>query len=169
MGAGGQAFQPTDTLRTLAQLLRDDDYHTAAFVSAAPLKRFSGMAAGFDVFHQPQGQSRRAEATNAAVFEWLETKHDQRFFLWVHYYDPHRPYNPPAPFAGKYRSEPELAAYLEERVFAPASGNGLATDFVNNRYDGEVRYVDEQIGKLLDVLRGGARPTGDLRDRETSR
>ena len=82
------------------------------------------------------------------MFEWLETKHDQRFFLWVHYYDPHRPYNPPAPFAGKYRSEPELAAYLEERVFAPASGNGLATDFVNNRYDGEVRYVDEQIGKL---------------------
>ena len=93
------------------------------------------------------------EATNAEVFEWLETKNDARFFFWVHYYDPHRPYEPSAPFADKFGSGPELTAYFDERVFAPTSGADPATDLLNNRYDGEVSYVDAQIGKLFDALR----------------
>jgi arylsulfatase A-like enzyme len=87
------------------------------------------------------------------VFDWLETKDEQRFFLWVHYIDPHWPYAPPKPFSRKHHSGPELTAYFEERAFEAGSGEEASTDIINNEYDGEVSYVDEQIGKLLDALR----------------
>jgi len=153
VGDRGKAFQPTNRLRTLAQLLRDEGYRTAAFVSAAPLKRYSGLDAGFDVFTQPEGHSRRAQDTNADVFDWLDTTDEQHFFLWVHYFDPHWPYAPLPPFSDKFHSGPELTAYLEERSFAPADDKAMATEIANNYYDAEISYVDEQIGKLLDALR----------------
>lgn len=154
VGVGGLAFQPTGSIRTLAQLLQEAGYRTAAFVSATPLKRFSGISAGFDEFQQPKGQAHLAEVTNAHVLAWLATENtSQPFFMWVHYYDPHGPYNPPAAFARKYKAGPELDAYFAERNFSPSNGAGRPTDVVNNRYDGEVSYVDHELGRLLDTLR----------------
>ncbi len=153
VGAGGAPFQPTEHLRTLAQLLQTDAYHTAGFVSATPLKRFSGLASGFDVFGQPRSQSRRAEDTNAEVFEWIEARNDRPFFLWVHYFDPHRPYDSPPPFADMYDSGPQLKAYLTEHAFPPEKPGEPSVLDANNRYDGEIRYVDEHIGRLLAALR----------------
>lgn len=152
VGVGGPTFQPTEHLRTLAQFFKDGGYETAAFVSATPLKKSSGMSAGFDTFREPKGESRRAATTNAEAFAWLE-KAQAPFLLWVHYYDPHAPYDPPEPFSEVYHDSPELKAYLDERDFAPAEGSGLATELVNNRYDGEVSYVDRQTGALLEVLK----------------
>jgi len=153
VGDSGKPFQPTNQIRTLAQLLQGNGYRTAAFVSAAPLKTYSGISVGFDVFAQPEKHSRSAEFTNVYVFDWLETIDEQRFFLWVHYFDPHLPYVPPARFADKFQSGPELTAYFEEHVFAPGKDEERTTDIVNNRYDAEVSYVDEQVGRLLDALR----------------
>lgn len=153
VGAGGMAFHPTGYLRTLAQLLQEGGYRTAAFVSAVPLKQVSGISAGFDVFEEPEGNSRPAEATNALVLDWLDHRDaTERFFLWVHYFDPHRPYTPPEPFASKYKSSPEFREYLAERAFRSLRGTEMAPEAMNNRYDGEVSYVDREIGRLLAAL-----------------
>jgi len=151
-GAGGKEFRPTRDLRSLAQVLQENGYRTAAFVSATPLKRYSGLSVGFDIFDQPERTQRRAEATNAAVLQWLETSDEEPFFLWVHYFDPHKPYHAPAPFSTKYRPEPRLDHYLSERKFDNGRNDG-SVDRVNNRYDGEVSYVDHQLGRLLAELR----------------
>jgi len=120
---------------TLAELLAAEGYTTGAVVSAFVLDKRFGLAQGFEhydddltVGDQPaQGgfRERRAELTNQAAARWLREHAAERFFLFVHYFDPHWPYAPPSP-------------YREEYAKAP--------------YDGEIAYVDEQIGKLLAVL-----------------
>ncbi len=120
---------------TLAELLAAEGYTTAAAVSAFVLDKRFGLAQGFEhydddltVGDQPaQGgfRERRAELTNQAATRWLREQAAEPFFVFVHYFDPHWPYAPPSP-------------YREEYAKAP--------------YDGEIAYVDEQIGSLLAVL-----------------
>jgi choline-sulfatase len=121
------------------EVLKKAGYRTAAFVSGFPLDRRFGMNRGFETYddHLPRGNDRRrtpyverfADATTDATLRWLEgpsgAKGPQAFFAWVHYYDPHAPYEPPGDLAERYRSSP---------------------------YDGEIAFVDRQIGRLLGSL-----------------
>ena len=69
---------------------------------------------------------RRAEETFARFSRWLETERQGRFFGWVHFYDPHWPYDPPSPYKEEFAGRP---------------------------YDGEIAYMDRYVGALLDRLR----------------
>jgi arylsulfatase A-like enzyme len=144
---GGLAFVPTERLRSLAQFLRDGGYRTAAFVGATPLKKHTGIDAGFEHFDEPRAAQRRAEATNLRVRRWLSAQNEEPFFLWVHYFDPHAPYDAPEPFGSRFAQEPEQARYLATRQFVNAS------TAVHDRYDEEVAYADHQLGRLLDELK----------------
>jgi arylsulfatase A-like enzyme len=154
---------------TLAELLRDAGYATAAFVSNHVLRRELGFDRGFEHFddrlpkpepNRPQIFERKADATSALALEWLAGT-DAPFFLWVHYQDPHGPYAPPAEFLGSagVPVEPEL----EEEPIPLLSSNtefggvpayqvqpGLTRPSqYRARYADEIRYVDHWIGELL--------------------
>jgi arylsulfatase A-like enzyme/tetratricopeptide (TPR) repeat protein len=118
------SFTLGEATPTLATALRDAGYRTAAFVSAFVLDHRYGLARGFDRYDDRLDLERRGADTVAAAGAWLtETAHDPRpFFLWLHLYDPHDPYEPPPPFAEAFRDSP---------------------------YDGEIAYDDQQIGELL--------------------
>jgi len=130
---GGYAI-PTG-VRTAAEDFAQAGYRTAAFVSGFPLDRRFGFDRGFQAFddHLPRGNDRRrtpyverfADATTDAALRWLATASAGPFFLWVHYYDPHAPYEPPAPLAERFRASP---------------------------YDGEIAFVDAQLARLLGTL-----------------
>jgi choline-sulfatase len=120
---------------TAAEDFAKAGYRTAAFVSGFPLSRRFGFDRGFEAYddHFPKGEDPRraphverfADATTDAVLRWLDASegpHRRPFFLWVHYYDPHAPYEPPGEFAARFRDEP---------------------------YDGEVAFVDQQLARLL--------------------
>lgn len=122
--------------RTLAKILQEQGWDTAAFVGSAVLKKNFGFNAGFDVYDDqmpkpgPSEQfleepERRAGVVVDRAIHWLNTQSQKPFFLWVHVYDPHLPYEPPSPFREQYRSHP---------------------------YDGEIAYTDQQLGRLIDVL-----------------
>ena len=66
---------------------------------------------------------RTGEQTVARAEDWMRTHAADPFFLWVHFYDPHFPYQPPAPYSEKY-----------------------------NAYDGEIAYTDAQLGRLMQLL-----------------
>jgi choline-sulfatase len=128
---GGFILQSSS--KPLARILHDQGWATAAFVSSAVLKKAFGFNNGFDVYddQMPRGGSRRefrddperrGSDTVDRALEWLNTQSGKPYFLWVHLYDPHMPYNPPGEFKEKYRNRP---------------------------YDGEIAYVDQQIGSLL--------------------
>lgn len=123
--------------RTLAEALRGRGLVTAAFVSGFPLARAFGLDRGFEIyddrFSAGEGASleRPASETTDAALEWLSSA-PAPWFLWVHYYDPHYPYEPP----------PDL-------VRRGARG----------AYEGEVAFVDRAIGELLagaESVAGGA-------------
>jgi len=127
----------------LPDLLRQHGYRTAAFVGSQVLDPKSAAAPGFDrgfetydaPFHiRGQGEDRyhsverRGMAVVDSAVAWLNQHPQGPFFLWLHFYDPHDPYDPPSPFKGQYPDSP---------------------------YDGEIAYVDSAIGKLLTRLRSG--------------
>ncbi|PWT90196.1 MAG: hypothetical protein C5B54_07615 [Acidobacteria bacterium] len=82
----------------LAELLAKQGYHTGAFVSMAALKDFFGLAKGFGTYKETFRDLGRpyayASEVNQFVFPWLEHEQNNRFFLWIHYSDPHFPYVP---------------------------------------------------------------------------
>jgi arylsulfatase A-like enzyme/Flp pilus assembly protein TadD len=122
------------TTPTLAEALRARGYATAAFVSGYTLRAPFGLDRGFDHYDDalPPGEDawreRPAPETTAAAVAWLRargTSPRPPFFVFVHYYDPHDPYSPPARLQGR----------------GPRGA-----------YDGEVRLVDEAIGELRRAL-----------------
>jgi arylsulfatase A-like enzyme/Tfp pilus assembly protein PilF len=128
----------------LPELLRARGYRTAAFVGSLILDPRGGLAPGFDRgfesydagFRARRGREdryqtmeRRAEDVVGRALGWLEGRKAEPFLLWVHLYDAHDPYAAPPPFGRRYGAAP---------------------------YDGEVAYVDAQVGRLLDALRARA-------------
>lgn len=114
---------------TIAQRLQASGWRTGAFVGAFVLDRRFGLARGFDVYNDAVARDPNDDSTSAleaqrrggevvdAALEWVRDADARPYFAWVHLYDAHVPYAPPAPH--------------------PQS------------YDGEIRYVDEQVGRLL--------------------
>jgi choline-sulfatase len=121
---------------TLATLLAAAGYRTAAFLGAFVLDHRFGLAGGFEVYddeipRDPKaGTILEAERPGRDVMDralgWLRKDDARPFFLWVHLYDAHAPYRPPAQWAAKHPGRP---------------------------YDGEISEVDEQVGRLLAELK----------------
>ncbi len=126
-------YRLVESETTLAERLKQEGYATGAFVSAFVLDGRYGLSQGFDKYDdhirtatgEANNPQRPADAVVDAALEWLKSRRaaspEQPLFAWVHFYDPHSPYSPPEPFK---------------------------TDF-SDPYDGEVAFMDEQIGRLL--------------------
>src|SRR5262245_32946057 len=137
---------------TLAELAKEEQYDTAAFVSAVVLAAPFQLSQGFDTYEQPHGKGgiftiveRNASETTQAAQAWL--KHHDRsrpFFLWVHYYDAHAPYRPPPEFLQKVRENEKLPPPKDDR-----DKQALEQRLT---YLGEVAYVDQQFGELMKTV-----------------
>ena len=134
-------FRLADGSVTLATLLHARGRPTGAFVGAFPLNRQFGLAQGFDVYDDVSARDslaadfslpeRRAADVVKVATTWI-ARQQTPWFAWVHVFDPHAPYAPPAPFDSQYASNP---------------------------YAGEVAYVDSALGPLLELARVQPRPT----------
>jgi arylsulfatase A-like enzyme len=142
---------------TLADVLRAGGYRTAAVVSAFPLARRFGLARGFDHFDDtflrdqasidaPEWEGfrldeafdRRADATTDRALAWLASASgSQPVFLWVHYYDPHSPYDPPPAYQGRFPNPEGRPGRLGRMIAA---------------YDAETRFVDDNVARLIDRI-----------------
>jgi arylsulfatase A-like enzyme len=158
---------------TLAETLQAAGYRTAAFVSSFVVDRMFGLARGFatyddrfprgtcknddgrwETFTLEGGFCRLGAATRASAEAWLEQngylagprgageKDEPPYFLWLHLFDPHDPYQPPAAEAALLPPLGEPPTELARQIAA---------------YDGEVRYADDQVGRLLDRLAAAGR------------
>jgi choline-sulfatase len=118
--------------RTLAEVLREAGFATGGFVGSLVLARSTGIARGFDAFDDAiaGADARRAERDGAEVVEralaFWDARAAERVFAWLHFYDPHLPYQPRGELAREYADDP---------------------------YAGEVAYVDALVGRLLDFLK----------------
>ncbi|MFT4570237.1 MAG: arylsulfatase A-like enzyme [Candidatus Binatia bacterium] len=148
---------------TAAELLRDDGYRTFGFASSAVMRaNVTHLDQGFEVWDDtlPTRESirinyeRRAHDTNRAVLERLEVG-DSPLFLFVHWIDPHGPYNPPAEASLRFHTPRDGAKRLPlHRVtsYQRLEGAVTLTDYID-AYDSEIHFVDEQVGLVLARLR----------------
>ena len=127
-------FVVREEFLTLAEHLKANGYATAAYVGAYPLDARFGLDQGFDIYNadyphdyytELTALERRAEDVVEKACEGIKDVNGP-WFIWVHCYDPHLPYEPPEPFRSR---------------------------FAENPYDGEVAYVDLMMGKLLECLK----------------
>lgn len=144
----------------LAERLRPAGYGTAAFVSSFVLARRFGLARGFEVYDDelPAGRAERtARDTTDRALSHLARDLPAPLFLWVHYFDPHAPYDPPAPFRGRYAKDPyrgEVAAMDEElgrlvAAFERRAGGPAAVVVVGDHGEGLGDHGESQHGNLL--------------------
>lgn len=152
---------------TLAELLGEAGWDTAAFVSGFPLvRRISGLDRGFahydDDMPDPRGGvanvQRGAEKTTDAVLAWLDARGADPFFLWLHYYDVHGDYDPGPAYAALF--EPDRSGpHLPLQSIPEYQRRGEETDASRYvaRYDGEIRRVDTELGRVLDRLQALSR------------
>ena len=122
---------------TLASLVQSHGYATAGIVGSAVLDSRFGLDRGFD-FYDGHFDFSRLDETNLDAMErpgnvvadkalaWLSQNYRKPFFLWIHLYDPHYPYRPPAPYSELYKTQP---------------------------YDGEIAFADTQVGRVLAFLK----------------
>jgi choline-sulfatase len=120
---------------TLAEAFRSAGYRTAGFVASFTLDSRFGLDRGFERYDDDLRRGEilknyRSERTAREVVEaflpWLTANADEKFFAWVHFYDPHLPYDPPSPFK-------------EMRPKSP--------------YDGEIAFMDSELGRILEKLK----------------
>jgi arylsulfatase A-like enzyme/Tfp pilus assembly protein PilF len=123
---------------TLAEVFKQNRYATGAFTAAFVVDGFFGLNQGFDTYYdnfpprdasmtagEEAGLQRRADEVLAVALEWLKKNSQGPFFTWIHFYDPHHPYDPPEPFRSRHW---------------------------DRLYDGEIAYVDMAMGKLIRFL-----------------
>lgn len=131
---GGFFLAPEQT--TLAELLGAGGFTTGGFVAAYVLDGKWGIGQGFETYFDDfdvsgsRGRSlgeiqRPANEVVDKALPWFETVKDRRFFAWLHFYDPHTPYDPPEPFRTTYEGHP---------------------------YRGEMAFTDSQVGRVVDHL-----------------
>jgi choline-sulfatase len=132
---GGFVLEKTHP--TIASIAHSAGFETAAFVGSRVLSKQFGLANGFTTYDDDmKGQTeeglpglfpeRRASVVTDHALQWLKKNGGRKFFLWVHYYDPHAPYAPPEPYRHTY---------------------------ARDLYSGEIAYMDEQVGRLLDGMK----------------
>ncbi|HTU52056.1 MAG TPA: sulfatase-like hydrolase/transferase [Acidobacteriaceae bacterium] len=129
---GGFALQPSSV--TMATILQRHGWDTAGFISASVLTRLFGFNQGFATYDDQldHRNSRDPVSTRAAnvtadhAIHWLQQQSGKPFFLWVHFYDAHFPYDPPAEFRKQYPEDP---------------------------YDAEIAFEDQQVGRVLDAVK----------------
>jgi len=125
------------TQPTLASVLKEHGYVTGAVVASAVLDSRFGLNHGFDFYYDHFDFSRLQEANidemerpgnvvADVTLDWLSKNYQKKFFLWMHLYDPHYPYRPPAPYSEEYK---------------------------DRLYDGEIAFADAQVGRLIRFLK----------------
>jgi len=164
-----------DEIPTLPELIQDwiGGYTTAAFDN---LVNFSShmdhLVRGFEYYvnvsrtSKPVHHHLRGDRINERLIPWIKEHKDERFFIFVHYWDPHTPYNQPEEFREVFRHEPGRIDDLEVKsadagynyvpgwgkvgeLWEPDPSSGKPTI---DLYDGEIRFVDHLIGEVIETL-----------------
>jgi arylsulfatase A-like enzyme len=144
---------------SVAEIFDAAGYSTAAFVGVRLLSSKSGASQGFDHFDSPKDAIERpADEVVQRALAWLDDLPDNaNFFLWVHLFDPHIPYAPPAAF--RPAAAGDLTSIDWKRLDEIAAKNdgdipAFMLQQIESLYRGEISYVDHWIGRLLERVEG---------------
>jgi arylsulfatase A-like enzyme len=160
-GASDNAVPVSPSAPLVSETAQAAGIATAAFVSSYVLDARFGFARGFATFHfEPdqhyawRGRERdafwtRGAATTDAALAWLRDHRSGPFLVWVHYFDPHAPYTPPAGFE---RPANEVIS-LDGKTLPPGLPSFAHLKDSIRGYRGDVAYTDFEVGRLFEGMR----------------
>jgi len=130
---------------TLAKALKQKGFTTGAVVSGPWMKKIFGLNTGFDYYNDDNissFHSKRASEVTSQALSWIKTIYEKPFFLFLNYFDPHYPYNPPGDFAHRFFPK------------SPHPGGKIPSmEEINYLYDAEILYTDYHLGLLFQQLK----------------
>jgi arylsulfatase len=150
---------PKDRL-TLAELLSAQGVHTAGFVANAVAGKLFGFDRGFSEFHEVfRTHGSRGDVFRQVLPDWLRKNRDRRFFAYVHFREPHFPYDPEPPFDTRFGPDgPIPKAARRDSAFFQDVNQGRRTFSEEERehlvrlYDGNLAYADQEVGAIVRAL-----------------
>lgn len=160
--ATGLGDRVPDRVTTMAEVLRRAGFRTAALVSSPLLGKEVNLDQGFQEYNVfpkgPEDKPANPDQLASLASRWIGAHARDRFFLWIHIFDPHIPWDPPASYlqgmkpppgmAPRLTAEQHLAIRLRERDPSPAERAWL-----RQLYRAEVRWVDAAVGSLVEALK----------------
>lgn len=160
--ATGLGDRMPERVTTVAEVLRRAGFRTAALVSSPLLGKEVNLDQGFQeytVFPKgPEDKPANPDQLAGLASRWIGAHARDRFLLWIHIFDPHIPWDPPASYlqgmkpppgmASRLTAEEHLAIRLRERDPSPAE-----REWLRQLYRAEVRWVDAAVGSLVEALK----------------
>ena len=152
-----------ESVPTLATMLKELGYATGAVINAPALKPEFGLSRDFDFYDMTPLGGRRGDGTTRDALAWIDEVRDGPFFMFVHYFDPHIPYGPPAGYDDLFHKgyegtiknpfDIDIFSRSREKLFEEIK---VLTDDdwaeIIDLYDGEIVFVDEAFGALMGGL-----------------
>ncbi|MHC5085000.1 MAG: sulfatase-like hydrolase/transferase [Planctomycetota bacterium] len=153
-------YMLADSNLTLAEMLKASGYTTGGIISSYVLEEGFGLGQGFDTYDDEfdeidnqLGAERRGGEVSAHAIKWLDENRDEDFFLFLHYYDPHSPYDPPEPYRGLFGSIAAAEAIgLTDNTSLTADTDEKKKVF-KLTYAEELAYTDHCIGQVINKLK----------------
>ncbi len=153
-----------ESVPTLATMLKQRGYATGAIINAPALKPEFGLSRGFDFYDMTPLDGRRGDGTTRDALAWIDKVRGGPFFMFVHYFDPHIPYGPPAGYddlfhkgyRGRIKNPFDIEGFSKSRDRLFEEMKELTADDwaeIIDLYDGEIVYVDEAFGALMRGLK----------------
>ena len=148
-----------DNLVTFAEILSENGYATGAFVASPCICRDLQFDQGFEVFDPIGSEAKpRADEVNRKAVAWIEDNRDRPFFAYLHYMDVHGPYEPPEPYETHFKSgQARLMSKADVSrlgyLSAGRENDNWDLNYYLDRYDGEIRYLDQEFGQLIEALK----------------
>ena len=142
----------------LAEVLGDHGYNTAALVNNGGLKGHWGFSRGFGLWREYEVDTPEGSCENVTreTLKWFADKPEEPFFLFLHYFDPHDPYEPPEKYRNAFGSSLSGAEAQKAIWDARYPGNEIDAPKlmaeVIGSYDGEIAWLDDELAKLFKVL-----------------
>ena len=144
---------------TVTEVLRSAGWSTGAVVSVSFMPRESGLGQAFDEYHVPRSSAVKqiGEQTTGVALDFIDRRAHEPFFLWIHYFDAHLPYQPPPAYRGLFWSGPPPRDADVDRALIPKWMADLFVvpnrAYMTAMYDGSLRYLDDQLRAIFDHLR----------------
>jgi len=151
----------TDSCTTLAEILKNENFATAAFTGGGIASSIFGFGQGFEIYRDGiPGRRGRYEMASYIdkLLSWLKSVRNKKFFLFIHTGDLHGSYNPPLPYFDLYTkgqcegNHLRTSSGIEVGKLDASKLTPKEADYIMAVYDGAINYVDGQLGKVFEKL-----------------
>jgi arylsulfatase len=144
--------------KSLARILSDAGYRTAGFVDGGQMRRSFGLARGFEHYESTDAEriGGGLSEINPRAIAWLDAQGGTPFFLFLHTYDVHCPYDPPEPYRAMFLAGRQPSPAVEGRWCGPHLNrqnlDEADFEYLRGLYDAGIRYTDEHVQQILTAL-----------------